>query len=241
MTHDELLQLVTLHLDQSGDPDRWSAHPGAVLYSGLASVRPGRFYMLGINPGGNGGSAIRDALYAEHGANHNTDQDWEEAPGARTRFQRRVGDLIDALGVAPGSLPSSNLAFARSSELDKLGNAGAWFQRCWPVHQALLRKIMPAWIMMLGFGKAYYFLSARGRTLEAERPILCSGVPIAWTRRLDLDLGERDRLGVNILAVAHPSDRGFAGAGLGTADRYPDVLREFIALNIRPDARAATS
>lgn len=241
MTREELRQLVTTHLDRPGDSVRWSAQPGAVLYSGLTALRPGRFYMLGMNPGGGGGSAICDTLCAEDGANHNIDEDWGDEPGARTLFQERVGDLIAALGVAPGDLPSTNLAFARSSELDKLENAGTWFHRCWPVHQALLRVVRPAWIVMLGFGDAYYFLSARGHTLQAEQPIKGSGAPVAWTCGLDLDLGEGQRLAVNVLAVAHPSNRGFARAGLGTADRYPDLLKEFIARNLRADVSAATT
>lgn len=233
MTREELQTLVMNNLDGSGETPSWSRESGVVLYSDLASLRPGRFYLLGINPGGQHGKAICDSLCAEDGANSYMDEDWTEKPGERTRLQTRVCDLIAALGVAPADIPSINLAFARSPELSALSNAGAWFHRCWPVHQALLREVRPAWIVMLGFGQSYYFISRRGRTTQAEQPITAAGKPVAWHRRLDLDIGADQRLEVGVLAVAHPGDRGFNKAGLGGTLGYPAELKAFIASNLR--------
>ena len=233
MTRDELLQLVTTHLDRA--EDCWSNHPGAVLYSGLQTIRPGPFYMLGINPGGENGPSIRENLCANDGANHYADQRWDEEREAQAPLQERVCDLIDALGIRPADLPSTNLAFAKSTELARLKGAGAWFQRCWPVHQALLQAIRPRWIVMLGFGPAYEFVCSQAETRSHQLPIEAAGVPLAWHRRLELDLGVGPRLNTGLLAVAHPSGRGFARAGLGSAHRYPDVLREFVAQHVRND------
>lgn len=235
MTRDELRQLVAMHLDRPGDISPWSEQPGAVLYSGLSSLRPGPFYLLGINPGGEGGKAIRDNLCAHDGTNNFADEDWGAGTDERTRFQKRVCDLMDALGIAPADIPSTNLVFARSPKLADLADAGAWLQRCWPVHQAFLRNVRPAWIVMLGFGRAYYFLCDQGRTLQAEQPIKASSIKVAWHRRLNLDLGEGQRLDVRVLAVAHPGSLGFNRAGLGASEGYPDAVKEFIARNVRAD------
>lgn len=239
MTRDELLQLVTTHLDRAEDP--WSNHPGAVLYSGLRTIRPGPFYVLGINPGGDEGPSIRDNLCADDGANHYADQRWDEERGSQSVLQERVCDLIDALGTASGDLPSTNLAFAKSTELAKLKGARAWFQRCWPVHQALLQAIRPRWIVMLGFGPAYEFVCARAQTRSHQQPIEAAGIPVAWHRRVQFDLCVGPPLNTGLLAVAHPSNRGFARAGLGSAHRYPDVLREFIAQHVRHDGFSVTA
>lgn len=60
---------MTTHLDQ-GDPAKpWSSQPKAVLYSNLASIRRGRFYLLAINPGGEGGPEIQENLHAPDGTN----------------------------------------------------------------------------------------------------------------------------------------------------------------------------
>jgi len=55
MTMAELETLVTGSLDRPGDPEPWSSRSGSVLASDLASIRPGRFYVIGINPGGDEG------------------------------------------------------------------------------------------------------------------------------------------------------------------------------------------
>ena len=250
MTRDELLRLVTTNLDVRDDAEAWSQRPGAVLYSNMSTIRPGRFYLLGINPGGVGGSSIRETLCAEEGTNHFADQCWQPScsttcehldpitgrlrPEARVPMQERVCDLIEALGAAPAAILSTNLAFARSPKLDKLSNAGEWFRRCWPVHQALLREVRPAWIMMLGYGEAYYFVTERGTAKGDQQPI-GSGSAVAWHRRLSLPLGEGPALETRVLAVAHPGTRGFARAGLGAARRYPDELKDFIAASVRTE------
>jgi hypothetical protein len=76
MTEDELQRLVTTNLDQDGEP--WSEQPGGVLFSDMASVRPGRFCLMGINPGGpaDEGKPIRDNLCAPCGTNAYADDPW---------------------------------------------------------------------------------------------------------------------------------------------------------------------
>lgn len=242
MISDELYGLITTHLDRD-DGDSWSKESGAVLYSDLASIRRGDFYLIGINPGGHGGKPIREALCVRPGNNSYADECWEHSPfscehldpitgrlrpDARKPMQKRVCNLIETLGVEPRDIPSTNLAFARTSELAKLRANREWFRRCWPVHQALLQVVRPAWIVMLGYGYAYEFLRNRGAKVgEQER--ISPASRTAWHQRMALDIGEDTPLETSILAVAHPSSRGFARAGLGGAFCYPDELKAFIA------------
>lgn len=243
MTRDELHGLITTHLDRDGDAERWSEKPGAVLYSDLASIRRGRFYLIGINPGGHGGKPIRETVYAPDGTNSYADECWKRSPSPsedfdpitgrlrpdqRDNMQKRICNLFDALGEPPHDVLSTNLAFARSPELAKLRANREWFHRCWPVHQALLQVVRPEWIIMLGYGYAYEFLRNRGAKVgEQER--IAPDSRTAWHQRINLNIGEKSALETNILAVAHPSNRGFARAGLGGAICYPAELKVFIA------------
>ncbi|MBV8458885.1 MAG: hypothetical protein JO122_19995 [Acetobacteraceae bacterium] len=193
MTHDELLDLVTSNLDRDGED--WSGKPGAVLYSDLASIRPGRFYLMGMNPGGDpdapGCPPIRHNLYADRGTNHYADQCWDCAapnicphldpatqrvrPEERQQMQRRVCDLIAALGVKAQKLLSTNLVFHRTRQARDLPNWHEWCNRCWRVHRVLVRQVQPDWIISLGFGprSAYEFL----REGAEQHPIPRNGHP----------------------------------------------------------------
>jgi hypothetical protein len=58
--------------------------PGAVLYFGASTLRPGPFYLLGLNPGGDGGATLRDSLRGSR-AGHNCYLDECWAPGGRSQ------------------------------------------------------------------------------------------------------------------------------------------------------------
>lgn len=222
-----------------------------MLWSDLASVRPGRFYLLGINPGGRSGPGmpqIREALCAPDGTNHWADQCWmcragetcrhldpatgRLRPEARSKTQKRVCDLLDALGAAPPDVLSTNLAFARSAQLRTLDGAAEWFDRCWPVHQALLRAVRPDWIVMLGYNRTFDLLWRRGTAPKKYDAVEAANAPVARHWRMTLDIGGGDTRDVRVLAVRHPSQQGFNRVGLGGADRYPDELRSFIVAEV---------
>ncbi|MBP0447841.1 hypothetical protein J8J14_24185 [Roseomonas sp. SSH11] len=237
MTRDELRQLVAIHLDRTGDPDSWSGQPGAVLYSGLASLRPGRFYLLGINPGGMddmGGPVIRENLCADDGTNHYADQHWEGEPGTRSVLQKRVCDLIDALGVAPQDVPSTNLIFRCWPQIRNLPDRNEWRRRCWGVHEHLLRLVKPRWIISLGYGgyDAFEFLKPAGPERQKQ------AAKTAWYYEREMDFGEGPQP-VGVLGVAHPGKQGFVK--LNGAERYPDDLKAFIARYVRPGEAEAGS
>lgn len=249
----QLGELVTQSLDLHGE-ERWSPRSGAVLYSDLASIRPGPFYLMGINPGGKPESDPSEAivcnLAAREGTNSYADQCWccrspyecEHCDGGRLRpdkrglIQRRVCDLLDALQKSPKDVLSTNLIFARSAELSKLqGSKAKWRHRCWSVHQELLRAVRPKWIITLGFGELFSALRARGTEIRDQQAILNGSHSVAWHLRLALDLGNGDSHEVGVLGVAHPGNRGFSRAGLNGSERYPEVLKSFVVENLLTD------
>ena len=188
MNEVQLRELVTQSLDLHGE-ERWSLRSGTVLYSDLASIRPGPFYLMGINPGGKPQSDPREAivcnLAAPDGMNCYADQCWrccrspyecEHCDGGRLRpderdpMQRRVCNLFDALQESPKDVLSTNLIFARSAELSKLqGSKAKWRHRCWSVHQELLRAVRPKWIIALSSVKCFPLFAPR-RKSAMSRP-----------------------------------------------------------------------
>ena len=255
MDKDKLQQLVTSALNQDGDAELWTERSGTVLYSDLASIRPGRVYLMGINPGGKEDkcpqAAIIQNLFALEGTNSYADQDWAETSGdshksshlsngrlrpeCRTLFQQRVCSLFPMLGIEPKDVVSTNVIFARSSELATLrGSKAEWKQRCGQVHNALLGIVRPRWIITLGFGDAFASVSSFGKETEPQKPIKVNNQAVGWHRRIAIPLqaGGGDPLDVGVLGVAHPSNRGFNRAGLAGAREYPELLRAFISEHV---------
>ena len=120
MDEEALRRLVLRSLNRCGDAEVWSDRSGAVLYSGLASVRPGPVYLMGINPGGEEGTpdlkaAIASRLAAPFGTNSYADECWacptpytcvhcesgRLRATARSVFQKRVCSLFEMMGAQP--------------------------------------------------------------------------------------------------------------------------------------------
>jgi hypothetical protein len=240
VTPDEFRQLVSTHLDRPDDANRWSKHPGAVLYSSLESIRPSPYYVMGANPGGDSqeGAEIGDNLYAPPGSNHYADQCWDNHtagecehldpvtrklfPEYRKPLQKRMCDLLTAIGDQPSSIPCTNLVFGRSRRAAALANSVEWRERCWHVHRVLLDTIRPECILSLGT-TAFSFLG----DLSRQRPFRKDVPSLAWCAPLKDAFQPQDRQ-IFILAVPHPSNQGFATAGL-RSDGYPTDLKQFIA------------
>ena len=171
MTREELATLVQHRLDPA-----LAAKPGAVLLSGPATIAPGTFYVMGLNPGGDPQTitaSIIDTLAPADGGSCYTDECWNKhcnhevcehvvngrvRPEARVRHQQNMIALAETLGYpTPATLPSANAIFGRSTRLTTLKqqtgvDAWTWWSECWRVHQALLGIVQPAAIITLGYG-----------------------------------------------------------------------------------------
>ena len=226
MTRDELAAIVDAKLDPA-----IRAKPGAVLLSGPATIAPGTFYIMGINPGGDPTkltASIEQNLAPADGASAYTDECWNKQcgddpacehmangvvrPDAWVRHQRNMIALAEMLGhETPATLPSANAIFGRSTRLATLKeqtgiNAWTWWQGCWPVHQALLEIVRPAAIITLGYGmntSAFGFLAALAKPAAIKR-MGDQNRRGGKTFTCGLDLGS-SILETRVIGVPHPS------------------------------------
>lgn len=141
---------------------------GAVLFSSRETLRPGRFYLLGLNPGGvPNRETIGDSLTALHRYTKNAylDEVWAGCPKGEAPIQVRVRTLAAWLGLGTRKLCASNLVFRRTR-----GDSGLDWPRdadsCWPVHELVLGQVNPDVILAFGNGNVspYGYLRRLHRT-----------------------------------------------------------------------------
>lgn len=161
---DEFKSLVSKHLE----PAQLMGESGAVLYSRPETLRPGDYYILGLNPGGNetDGQTIRERLNrpAEKWVNAYTEENWSNNNGnykaGEAPLQRRLYWLLKALGNDLNHVCASNLIFMRTPDAASLEDYEGLARACWPVHKELLGIVQPKGILTFGNGDVspYHFL-----------------------------------------------------------------------------------
>ena len=170
MTHfEEFRNFVTDQLKPANLLDE----KGAVLYSRPHTLKPGRYYILGLNPGGDAeaGQTIRQRLDRpmNEWVNAYTEEQWAK-PNARDEhdnyekgqhpLQRRLHWLFGQLGTDLNDVCASNLIFVRTPNAAKLKKYRELANSCWPVHEYILKAVQPGVIITFGNGKKspYRFL-----------------------------------------------------------------------------------
>jgi hypothetical protein len=124
---------------------------GEVLYSGVATLRPGLLYLLGHNPGGDPRNrrlpTIRQSVdwLPTRTLNSYLDATWS----GRDTLQCRVIWLLAALGLHPRHVAASNLCFVRSRDA-KSSKMREYAEICWPVHENILRIVRPRIVIAYG-------------------------------------------------------------------------------------------
>jgi hypothetical protein len=134
---------------------------GTILYSSCETLKPSDYYFLGVNPGGSPeetDETIQQSLDELRALTKRTyqnaylDQCWcgKECMGCCRPLQKRFEFLFRVvLEVEPRTVCATNLIFKRSrSERD----AGGWklAERCWPVHDVILKIVQPCAIITFG-------------------------------------------------------------------------------------------
>lgn len=231
LTREQLASVVSAALGPLADIS------GSVLGASASTLRPGRFYIIGLNPGGDPtmhGQTIRQSL---RGPDHplgwcahshdcwkcddrptcqHLDPDGRVAEVHLRPHQRRVQAAYRALGVVPGEVLATNAIFARSTGEDTLHGTGGlsawgWWEKCWPVHQRMLAEVRPEWIVTLGKGygtSAFGFLMDKAKVRRRDvRPLGNDDYSDARTFVGTLGLVERS-LAVRVLGLPHPSYYG---------------------------------
>jgi len=145
---------------------------GKVLYSSAATLRPGKIYLLGHNPGGSPDEHSTQTVGASLGElpakvdNDYLDERWIDRKKLRDAgdalLQRRAVWLLENLGFDVRSVAASNLLFSRSEAVV----ASSFFQEadlCWPVHELILGIVKPEVVIVFGNSKPspYDYLKKR--------------------------------------------------------------------------------
>jgi hypothetical protein len=152
LSNQEFIYLAKQHLEPILDES------GTILYSSCETLKPGKYYFLGLNPGGSGehtqtiGQSLHDLELGRSTKNAYLDQDWsgfrKYCVGGHP-LQLNCQYLFEELREKLDSVCASNLIFSRSiSEKGAGGRKRA--ELCWPVHEAILEIVRPAAIITFG-------------------------------------------------------------------------------------------
>lgn len=124
---------------------------GTILYSSHETLRPGSIYLMGLNPGGDGGPSLREniAKMLTRTENAYLDEAWGdydkkgEAP-----LQQRIQWVLNVLGADVRHVLATNLIFSQSRNSKGISQSDA--RQCWPVHEAMLEIVRPTLIVTFG-------------------------------------------------------------------------------------------
>jgi len=205
---------------------------GAVLLGGIRTLKPGAWYIIGLNPAGDPKTITRpiiDSIAQPGELSCYTHECWQpkckdewpclHAEGGRTQerylrpHQRRMIALTrEALGLEPAQIFATNAIFARSARISQLKSETTyslvdWWRHCWPVHQHFLSVVRPKTIISLGHGgnsSAFGLLHA-----EAGHPpwrkIGDDNRRGGWIYNASLRLAPNDVLETSVIGIPHPS------------------------------------
>jgi hypothetical protein len=173
MEHGVVEQFI---VDAKADLGDFVRESGVVLYSSPKTLKPGDAYLLGVNPGADP-DGLDDANIEAHleklrstDINRYLDGEWDRGRIGQDKFQRRVVWLLRNLGYDPREVCASNLIFSRSHQ-QKGSGYPATADRCWPVHERILRLVQPRLIICVGnlpFG--YIMKHSRSEGLMEKLP-----------------------------------------------------------------------
>ncbi len=120
---------------------------------------------------------------------HTVDESWEGAAPGTYGMAPRVLLLFDELNLNPGSVPCSNLVFARSSgEGDLKNEIATLLDLCWPFHVHVIETVQPK--VILCFAKPQGLMSGKrseptNSTMSSSEKTICAGeVRLIQTRRV---------------------------------------------------------
>lgn len=130
--------------------------PGTILYSSCETLKPGKAYLLGYNPGGEEKAPTLNSVLSENLSRKNNayiNEEWE-----RATLQKRIIWLLQHLELCPEEVCASNLVFIQSSGQASLFetlrtrdmNIEEVEQACWKVHEKILEIVKPAVILAFG-------------------------------------------------------------------------------------------
>lgn len=213
--------------------------PGKVFYSGSpAFLKPSRFYILGLNPGGE--PAFEASTVEESWEEFEKDTVWSEFSSqwmlyrnrrpVRLRdagsapLQRRVSHLLcSKMRLDPAKTPTSNIVFTRSSREKGLLDLTQLAEQCWMVHEKVICGLGVQAILCFGHTAARF---ARCK-LNADKLSAhwCERNGRKWT-----SLAHRNSVGQHVITLTHPGVADWLSKCSDPTDWLVDYLRNYSLL-----------
>jgi len=197
---------------------------GTILYSSCETLKRGKYYFLGLNPGGGSERTIRESLnelaLGKATENAYLDQDWSSPPKrtyARGEhpYQQDFRCLFAGLIDDPRKVCGTNLIFKGSRDAREL-RIQELARLCWPVHEAIIEIVQPEAIITFGV-QAFEFIAQKrgGQPVQFaySRPGYWS-----WQHSILAD-------GTRLIGTRHP--RGYA---LRKNQAVVDEIKKFLGL-----------
>lgn len=215
LAREEVIDLVRKHLGID------ATRSGSVLYNGWNTLRPGRVYLMGLNPGGepHGHPSILESLAATP-AHHcaYTDECWGTPPRLYARgqspHQRRVCELVELLGQHVAAVFAANAIFVRSVSGEALSEPYKLWAKCWPVHQVFLGIVRPKIVLCLGIERPLSAFELLRLSCGAGAAASSGGSSFRDGKWFDcrLTLSDGSLLPVHAVGAPHPSRFGISEA-----------------------------
>lgn len=209
--------------------------PGEVFSSGLSSIKPGDFYILGLNPGGgNSYPSIQDHVQKWDLESYSafTQQCWNTEcwdkncygtqeglncsciKGA-SRHQEAVRRIIARCGEADiREIFATNAVFAKSTSDQSFKDETGFtmrkaFDECWPLHTYFLSKIKPKIIICLGYqngGSPFSLIQTKATLLSEISTHFHEGRTYASFKWAPIKFNDKTIQGSPLLiGIRHPS------------------------------------
>ncbi len=150
-------------------PESLAETSGAVFNTGpMAFNSPAKLYVLGLNPGGAPQRHLaetvsyhtRKVLRKPPGWAEYRDEQWDGRPPGAAPLQRRVLHALGKVGIAPGTVPMSNVIFKRTSTAAHLGAEIDYLADiCWPFHRTAIERMGVKIILCFGKDAASFVRS----------------------------------------------------------------------------------
>ena len=205
---------------------------GGVLISGIDTLVPGAFYVMGLNPGGDpdprpgNGPPAAETISASLEARSEKSNSWTDCPYSAgplfSVLQQRIKTMFRALAISPKETFCTNAISPRSKDASGVPDAWpVWWEYCWPAHQIFLSIVRPRVIICLGNVEGHspwHMLRNPKPRLPGTRnlqPIwLGSDEPSShgkWREEVAFDLGDLGSHSCAVLGLPHPSGRNASG------------------------------
>jgi len=239
------IELIKKKLEEIG----FNNQAGSILYSGNETIKKGKFYFLGANPGGHSDQKL--GKYPDTVENQllrkNTSSDFNEyfdarwqirgrepsAPG-KALLQRRIKFLFEEMNVDLKEVLSTNLVFVRSPTLEEFDldwNDAAG--ECWKIHEILLSVVCPEFIIAYGSEANEYIKEKMIISREENFEVVSLNESKYFSMTQGVLEINKKRLNIKLISTPHLSRYKIDAKGIEHGDAY-DVrpALEWIKLKI---------